>query len=75
VTRLRLQADGESSVLLTDLAAECAALLAEHQAQVNGPYLSGGILIEFGEQDLTLALVNVRLGRRKRLREGGRRSA
>jgi hypothetical protein len=75
VTRLRLQAEGEPAVLLCDLAAECAALLAEHQAKVNGPYLSGGILIEFGESDLSLSLVNVRLGRQKRLREACRSTA
>lgn len=75
MTRLCIQVDGEPSVLLTDLAAECAALLARCQDAVNGPYSSGGILIEFGAGDLSLSLVNVRVGRQQRQRAECRKSA
>lgn len=66
MTRLRLQADGEPAVLLTDLAAECAALLAEQQQAVNGPYSSGRVVIHFSAEGVKLGLDGVMLGQRKR---------
>jgi hypothetical protein len=56
---------GGQRVALTGAAAEMAALLAEHQAAV-GQFPRGAVRLDWGNDGVTLTLLETTLGRRKR---------